>query len=84
MPKIYKDAGVSRYNVHSLRHTAAATMLMSGVSISVVAQRLGHARPSTSTDIYGYVLQTAEASAANATSKYLKFNCTKNNGYRSG
>lgn len=35
-------------------------------------QRLGHARPSTSTDIYGYVLQTAEASAANATTDYLK------------
>lgn len=72
MPRICKDAGVSRCNVHSLRHTAAATMLMSGVSISVVAQRLGHARPSTSTDIYGYALQTAEASAANATTDYLK------------
>lgn len=36
-----------------------------------MAQRLGHARSSTSTDIYGYVLQIAEASAANATSEYL-------------
>ena len=71
MTRLCAEAGVPHYNVHSLRHTAAATMLMSGVSISVVAQRLGHARPSTSTDIYGYVLQTAEASAANATSEYL-------------
>ena len=72
MGKLCKRAGVNRCSVHSLRHTAATMMLMSGVSINVVAQRLGHARPSTSTDIYGYVLQTAEASAANATTDYLK------------
>lgn len=36
-----------------------------------MTQRLGYASPSTSTDIYGYVLQTAEVSAANATSEYL-------------
>lgn len=34
-------AGVGHWRLHDLRHTAASQMLMSGVPISVVAERLG-------------------------------------------
>jgi integrase len=34
-------AGVARMRLHDLRHTAASQMLMAGVPISVVAERLG-------------------------------------------
>jgi integrase len=34
-------AGVARVRLHDLRHTAASLMLMAGVPISVVAERLG-------------------------------------------
>ena len=34
-------AGIARVRLHDLRHTAASQMLMAGVPISVVAERLG-------------------------------------------
>jgi integrase len=36
-----KKAGVPPVRLHDLRHTAASQMLMAGVPISVVAERLG-------------------------------------------
>lgn len=42
-------AGVARMRLHDLRHTAASQMLMAGVPISVVAERLG----CTETNILG-------------------------------
>ena len=34
-------AGIAHVRLHDLRHTAASQMLMAGVPISVVAERLG-------------------------------------------
>lgn len=39
--KFCKKAGVNPTRLHDLRHTAASQMLMAGVPISVVAERLG-------------------------------------------
>lgn len=43
-------------NFHALRHTYATTLLASGVPIVDVSRVLGHAKVSTTLDIYGHAL----------------------------
>ena len=52
--------------IHSLRHTNATLMINSGVPITTIASRLGHANPSTTTKIYTHAIQSADAAAAEA------------------
>ena len=41
-------------------------MINSGVPITTIASRLGHANPSTTTKIYTHAIQSADAAAAEA------------------
>lgn len=41
---------------HRLRHTAASLMLDVGMSVQDVSERLGHARPSITYDVYAHLL----------------------------
>ena len=54
--------------LHDLRHTHASHLLMAGVNVKVVSERLGHASVSFTLDTYGHVMpgQQAEAAAAAA------------------
>ena len=49
---------------HSLRHTNASLLIASGANIRTVANRLGHAQTSTTTDIYAHAIKTADAIAS--------------------
>jgi integrase len=49
---------------HQLRHTNASLLISQGVDIVTIAKRLGHARPSTTTDIYGHMLRKTDTEAA--------------------
>lgn len=49
------QAGVPRIRIHDQRHTHASQLLQMGIDIKVVAERLGHARTSTTMDIYHHV-----------------------------
>jgi integrase len=51
-------------NFHGLRHTSAALLINQGVDISTVSKRLGHARASTTMDIYSHSLLKAETEAS--------------------
>lgn len=51
-------------NFHGLRHTSATILINQGVDITTVSKRLGHARTSTTTDIYSHSLQRADKAAA--------------------
>jgi integrase len=42
--------------IHDLRHAAASTMLGNGVDVPTVAKVLGHARNSTTLDVYGHAV----------------------------
>jgi integrase len=42
------------YRLHDLRHYSATELLTAGVPLNVVSERLGHARASTTSDIYGH------------------------------
>jgi integrase/recombinase XerD len=51
-----KKAGISeRFTFHGLRHTYASYLLMSGVSLEVVAKQLGHKSILTTVQTYGHI-----------------------------
>ena len=49
---------------HTLRHTHATLLLLSGVSLNVVSERLGHADVATTLRLYGHVLPGRDLEAA--------------------
>lgn len=48
---------------HAFRHTVASVLINSGTDIVSVSKRLGHARTSTTTDIYAHVIEQADEQA---------------------
>jgi integrase len=53
--RLVERAGVRRIRIHDQRHTHASLMLQMGIDVKVVSERLGHARTSTTMDIYAHV-----------------------------
>lgn len=51
----------SGFHFHSLRHTHVAYLLYQGVDIYTVSKRLGHAKTSTTIDVYAYLIAELEA-----------------------
>ena len=56
-------AGISDIGLHTLRHSAATTMLEAGAPIHVVSRILGHSGINITVDIYGHVTDEAARSA---------------------
>lgn len=56
---------IREVNFHGLRHTSATLLINQNVDVSTVSKRLGHARTSTTMDIYSHSLQRADTEAAN-------------------
>lgn len=57
-------SGVPIIRFHDLRHMSASFLLSAGVPITVVSNRLGHARVSTTLDIYSHSLPSGQELAA--------------------
>ena len=57
-------AGLPKIRFHDLRHTAASLMQNHGVPVIVVSKILGHAKPSTTMDIYGHLIHEMQEEAA--------------------
>ncbi len=54
--RLCAKAGVRKVRLHDLRHFVATELLTQGTDVRTVANRLGHARTSTTMDIYwGFV-----------------------------
>ena len=51
-------------SIHSLRHTNATLMINSGIPLTTIASRLGHADPTTTSKIYVHAIKSADAAAA--------------------
>lgn len=62
--RVPKEKQLPSIRLHDLRHTSATLLIGSGADIETVAKRLGHARPSTTLDIYGHALKSKDESAA--------------------
>jgi integrase len=50
--------------LHDLRHTHASHLLMAGINVKVVSERLGHASVSFTLDSYAHVMPGQQAEAA--------------------
>ena len=69
--KFCRKNGFKNVHAHTLRHTSATIMLMNGVPLRVVSQRLGHHASSTTNNIYAHVIRRADEYAAEALDKAL-------------
>ncbi len=66
LDKALEQAGLQHVKVHSLRHTCITLQIAAGVPLVTVANRAGHARTSTTTDIYSHLLKSSDRQAADA------------------
>jgi len=62
--RIVARTGLSRIRFHDVRHTHASLLLKASVPVKVVTERLGHATPGFTLDVYGWVLPGMQAEAA--------------------
>jgi integrase len=60
---IVKRAGLDGVRFHDLRHTCATLLLLRGVNVKVVSERLGHAKIQITLDTYSHVLPTMQEEA---------------------
>lgn len=58
-----KLAGIEPIRIHDFRHSHSTNLLEKGVPLSVVSERLGHSRKSTTLDIYTHISSTKEKRA---------------------
>ena len=49
---------------HAFRHTMASLLIYNGTDVLTVSKRLGHAKVSTTTDIYSHAIRAADERAA--------------------
>jgi integrase len=70
--RVCKQRKLQRSSFHSLRHTHASLLLAAGVPVLTVSRRLGHAKVSTTLDVYGHLMPAADADAAKAIEGVLK------------
>lgn len=60
-------------NPHKFRHSQASLLINQGVDIVTVSKRLGHAKTSTTSDIYAHILNKADEKASEVLTDVLKF-----------
>ena len=62
--QVLEAVGVEHFRLHDLRHFVATQLLAAGVAIPVVSARLGHARLSTTLNVYGASMPAWNRAAA--------------------
>jgi integrase len=66
-----RAAGLPHFRLHDFRHFMATQMLASSVPLATVAQRLNHARVSTTVNIYTHAIRAWDRPAAEMLSTLL-------------
>ena len=66
MTDFIKRNTLAPISFHGLRHTSATLLISSGLPVKAVSGRLGHARQSTTTDIYDHFIKSVDIMAAEA------------------
>lgn len=72
LKKMLKDAELEHHTLHSLRHTNITMQIAAGVPLVTVSGRAGHARTSTTSDIYAHFLKTSDKEAAEIVDSMFK------------
>jgi integrase len=63
--------GLPNVRLHDLRHFVATRMLASGVPVTTVAGRLGHANTATTLNVYAHFVEASDRDAAEAHGRML-------------
>ncbi len=63
LDKFSDKYGFEHINPHMFRHTMASILISGGTDTVTVSKRLGHAKVSTTTDIYSHIIQKADMAA---------------------
>lgn len=71
LARFSKRHGLPNINPHAFRHTVASMLIHNGTDVVSVSKRLGHARTSTTTDIYAHVMQEADRQASECLANVL-------------
>lgn len=58
--KFSKRHDLPHINAHAFRHTMASILYFNGVDSISISKRLGHAQPSTTTNIYAHIIEEAD------------------------
>jgi integrase len=74
---LLKKAGLPGLRFHDLRHTTASVLLGAGLSVKVVADRLGHGDAATTLNVYAHSLPHLHSRAAEVMGGLLA-GCSKN------
>jgi integrase len=75
--RLTRGLGMTDIRLHDLRHFAATNMLLNGIDVGTTAGRLGHARASTTLDIYAHYTQPADQRASDTLAYVLSAARTK-------
>lgn len=62
--KFAKRHGLPNVHPHKFRHTMASLLYFNGLDSISISKRLGHAKVSTTTDIYSHIIKQADEGAA--------------------
>lgn len=60
--------------LHDLRHTGASLLIANGVDVVTVSHRLGHAKPSTTMDIYSHAIPLKDQHASDVLDQLIGAN----------
>ena len=66
-----KKHDLSHVSPHKFRHMAATYLLTEGTDIRTVSAKLGHAKPSTTMDLYAHVVQKVEKETATTMENFV-------------
>jgi integrase len=66
------DDALPVIRLHDLRHTHATNLLLAGVPVHVVSQRLGHASPTITLSVYAYVMPGNQREAADLFARLIR------------
>jgi integrase len=69
--RVVARSGLPVIRFHDLRHTHATLLLKAGVPVKVVSERLGHASPGFTLNVYQHVVPGMQAAAAVTFSRLL-------------
>lgn len=69
--RVLKACGLERIRMHDVRHTHATLLLSQGIPLTEISRRLGHARVSTTLDIYAECINGYDDSLADKLNNLL-------------
>ena len=64
--------GLPRVTFHALRHSHVSALINAKVDILTISRRVGHSNASITSDVYGHLIEGADAAAAKAIEGVLK------------